>query len=60
MKRNRLLVLLVFLLPALLGGCSKKNVLAQKTIPLIVSIDFEIEGVVSSHIETSYDEFQNN
>ena len=37
MKRNRLLVLLVFLLPALLGGCSKKNVFAQKTIPLIVS-----------------------
>ena len=56
MKRKCLLVLLVFLLPALLGGCSKKNVFAQKTIPLIVSIDFEIEGVVSSHIETSYDE----
>lgn len=56
MKRKCLLVLLVFLLPALLGGCRKKNVFTQNTIPVIVSIDFEIEDLVSSHIATTYDD----
>ena len=56
MKRKCLLVLLALLLPALLGGCRKKNVFTQNTIPVIVSIDYEIEDLVSSHIATTYDD----